>query len=203
MFQHYIRLVHMAQWQHEQFKICNDIFYHETILSVVDFAENYTLQPHNEIQSQYYHLDQVRTMVHITYRHGPDSSEEKQVRLKESHVYISDHQTHNFCYVQHFFQLFYDRLIAMGIPFCQHWIWSEGCEGQFKNECVFEWFSLLHIKYKVSHLWTYFDTGHGKWEHDGVGTCMKMKLQREQMNFAGENLQDVASIVNWCTIVMG
>ena len=80
----------MAQWQDEQFKLCRDTFPLGTILSVVDFAENYSLQPQNEIQSQYYHLEQVSRMVHITYRHGPDSTEENHMILKESHFYISD-----------------------------------------------------------------------------------------------------------------
>ena len=62
----------MARWQDEQFKICQDTFPLRKILSVVDFAENYTLQPQNEIQSQYYHSEQVSIMVHIMYRHGQD-----------------------------------------------------------------------------------------------------------------------------------
>ena len=92
--QQYIQHVDMAWWQDEQFKICWDTFPLGTILSVVYFAENYTLQPQNEIQSQYYHSKQVSIMVHITYRHGQDSSEEKCVILKESHFYISDDRTH-------------------------------------------------------------------------------------------------------------
>ena len=79
--QQYIQHVDMAQWQAEQFRICRDTFPLGTILSVVDFAENYTLQPQNEIQSQYYHSEQVSIMVHIRYRHGPDSNEEKRVIL--------------------------------------------------------------------------------------------------------------------------
>ena len=33
-------------------------------------------------------------MVHITYQHGPDSNEEKDVILKEIHFYIIDECTH-------------------------------------------------------------------------------------------------------------
>ena len=90
----------MAWWQDDQFKICRDTFPLRTILSVVDFAENYTLQPQNVIQSQYYHSDQVSIMVHITYGHGPYRNEEKHVILKEIHFYISDEQTHDIHYVQ-------------------------------------------------------------------------------------------------------
>ena len=109
----------MEQWQDEQFKIFQDTFPLKTILSVVDFAENYTLQPQNEIQSQYYHSEQVSIMVHITYRHGQDSNEEKRVILKESHFYISDDRTHeitNTCMHQHHHALlFHDQFQSSSI----------------------------------------------------------------------------------------
>ena len=201
--QQYIKHVDMARWQDEQFRICRDTFPLGTILSVVDFAENYTLQPQNEIQSQYYHSEQVSIMVHITYRHGPDSTEEKRVIVKESHFYISDDRTHDIHYVQHCFKLFYDHVIAMDIPFYRHLIWSDGCAGQFKNARVFLWLCSLHIKYKVPHIWNYFETGHGKGEHDGAGACIKTALRREEMKFTGARLRDAASIVKWCASVMG
>ena len=50
--QDYIQHIHMAWWKDEQFKQCRDMFPLGTILSVVEFVENYTLQPQNEIQSQ-------------------------------------------------------------------------------------------------------------------------------------------------------
>ena len=40
-------------------------------------------------------------MVHITYRHGEDSTEEKRVILKEYHFYISDDMCHDLDFVQH------------------------------------------------------------------------------------------------------
>lgn len=57
----------------------------------------------------------------------------------------------------------------MGIPFCQHWIWLDGYVVQLKDAHVFQWLSLLNIKYKVPHLWRYFETRHRKGKHDGVG----------------------------------
>ena len=95
-------------------------------------------------------------MVHITYRHVQDSNEEKCVILKERHFYISEDQTHEIHYVQHCSKLFYDHVIAMDIPYL---IWSYGCAGQFKNAHVFQWLCLLHIKYKLPHIWNYFETG--------------------------------------------
>ena len=39
----YIQHVRLARWQDEKFRICRDTFPCGTILSVVDFFENYTL----------------------------------------------------------------------------------------------------------------------------------------------------------------
>ena len=57
-------------------------------------------------------------------------------------------------------------------------------------------------KYNMPHLWSYFEIGHGKGEHDGAGSCIKTTLRREQMKFTGTSLQDAESIVKWCTTVM-
>ena len=83
-----------------------DTFSIGTILSMVDFVEKYTLQLKNEIQSQYYHSYQVNIMVHTTYRHGANSTEEKMVILKEYHFYISDDRCHDLPFLQRIFQLF-------------------------------------------------------------------------------------------------
>ena len=91
----------------------------------------------------------------------------------------------------------------MDISFYRHFIWSDGCAGQFKNARVFELLCLLHIKYNVPHVWNYFETGHGKGEHDGAGAYIKTTLRREEMKFTGALLQDTATIVEWCASVMG
>ena len=62
---------------------------------------------------------------------------------------------------------------------------------------------LLHIKYKLPHKWNYFETGHGKGEHNGTSACIKISLWREEMKFAGAQLQDTASIEKLCASVMG
>jgi hypothetical protein len=58
----------------------------------------------------------------------------------------------------------------------QHWIWSDGCANQLKNDCVFQWLCILHKKLKVPHICNYFESGHGKGEHDGAGACIKRVL---------------------------
>ena len=54
-------------------------------------------------------------MVHITYRHGPNSSEEQREILKEYHFFISEDRCHDFHYVRHCFIMFYDHLKGKNI----------------------------------------------------------------------------------------
>jgi hypothetical protein len=74
-----------------------------TILSHVDFVENYTFAPQNEIQTEYFHSFQITIFVHICYRVNPEfgtTPEEPRI-LKDNHFYISDDDNHDTLFVQH------------------------------------------------------------------------------------------------------
>ena len=47
----YAKHSHRSQWLDQKFRMCKETFLIGTIISVVDFDENYTLQPQNETQS--------------------------------------------------------------------------------------------------------------------------------------------------------
>ena len=49
-FQNFIKHNFVYQWQATQFKNCVTEFPSDVIVSVVDFAENYTIKEQNEIQ---------------------------------------------------------------------------------------------------------------------------------------------------------
>ena len=89
----------------------------DTILSVVDFVENYTLQPQNEVQAKYYTSQQVSIFVHITFMHSPTSTEDDRKILREYHFYISDDRSHSTEFVHGCFQLFYGDLANRGITY--------------------------------------------------------------------------------------
>ena len=94
-----------------------EIFPTRTILSIVHFAENYTFSTQKEIQSEYYHFDQVSIFVHVLYRHsqqyvdGIEITCDNRDVIKEYHFYISDDRTHDTHFVQHCIEKkFYDSL---------------------------------------------------------------------------------------------
>ena len=86
----YARHTHRAQWLDLQFKLCKDMFPLDTIFLVIDFVENYTLQPQNEVQAKYYTSQYVSIFIHITFMHSPKSIEDDRKILREYHFYISD-----------------------------------------------------------------------------------------------------------------
>ena len=98
------------------------MFFHRgTIFSVVDFVENYTFEAQKEIQSEYYHSDQVSIFFHVLYRHAQQNvddierTNDNRRLIKEYHFYINDDHTHDTHYVQHCFDIIYGSLKTHGV----------------------------------------------------------------------------------------
>jgi hypothetical protein len=56
------------------------------ILLVVDFVQNYTFAAQKEIQSEYYHFDQVSIIFHVIYRHSQQSVDNIENTNENRHV---------------------------------------------------------------------------------------------------------------------
>jgi hypothetical protein len=90
--QAFIKHNYVVCWQDAQCSLAMEMLQAGTILSHVDFAENYTFVPQNEIQTEYFHFFQITIFVHICYMVNPNfgaNPEEPRI-LKDSHFYISD-----------------------------------------------------------------------------------------------------------------
>lgn len=70
LIQPYIQHSFFAKWQAQKFQTLRDTFPLGTILSVVDFIENYSFVHQKEIQLEYYFSKQITIMVHVCYRHA-------------------------------------------------------------------------------------------------------------------------------------
>ena len=51
----------------------------------------------------------------------------------------------------------------------------------------------------MPHIWNFFESDHEKWEHDGVGACVRRALVKEQLKILGVEILDARSIVDWCS----
>ena len=71
---------------------------------MVDFVENYTFEAQKEMQSEYYHSDQVSIFFHVLYRHSQqnvddiEKTNDNRHVIKEYHFYISDDRMHDTHY---------------------------------------------------------------------------------------------------------
>ena len=197
---------YVASWQDYQFKELLSSVPPSTLISCIDFSENYTLKVQNEIQSMHWHNDQVTILVHITYRLNPtwDSDSNEPLLLKEIHYYLSDDRTHDSLYVQHCLMLNWEHVKEQGFTPINHIVWSDGCSGQFKSARA--WYFISRYPKLTSSAtlldgcqmsWNYFGSGHGKGEVDGASALLKREIRMEQLKPDGRKLQSAAEIVQF------
>lgn len=196
----------IASWQDLQFKELFSSVPPGTIISCVDFSENYSMKIQNEIQSMHWRSQQVSILVHITFRLNPiwTLCGVEPYLLKEVHYYISDDKQHDSLFVQHAFMLHWGYLKSEGFEPANHIVWSDGCSGQFKSARAWYFisrFPSLTVSAKLPEgcqmCWNYFASGHGKGEVDGAGALLKRKLYKEQIKPNARQLQSASQVVRF------
>jgi hypothetical protein len=133
-------LVHNFQyrWQAQQHDICMKSFPRGTIVSSIDFSENYSFKMQNEIQTQHWDNRQCTLLILVTYRHRADAdcmeaTVGRSVSLAQNevgdrdiiadyHFFISDDNNHDTLMVQHCMDLHWNWMKDQGIRFNQHWV---------------------------------------------------------------------------------
>lgn len=198
---------YIATWQDYQFKELFSSLSKDTVISCVDFSENYSMKVQNETQSMHWRSVQVSILVHITYRLNPDWSNENDepLLLKEVHYYVSDDKVHDSLYVQHCFLMHWDFMKAQGFVPRNHTVWSDGCSGQFKSARAWYFISRYPsltvtdgvLPEGCQMLWNYFASGHGKGEVDGAGALCKREVRKEQLKPNGRCIQNAEQMVRF------
>ncbi|KAG0631145.1 hypothetical protein M758_1G230800 [Ceratodon purpureus] len=202
----------VARWQDTKFKQSVQDLKPGEVLSLIDFAENYSYKGQSEIQSQHWFSFQCTILVHITYRindsHNPEDPQSKRLST-EYHYYISDDRVHDSLFVQHCLMLHWSALVAAGKIPSRHIVWSDGCASQFKGAKAF-FFVAKYPSLTVSDNlptgckldWNYWGTGHGKGPHDGAGACVKRALRKEQLKEDSVKLHNATDVVSFLRVEM-
>lgn len=178
------------RWQAKQFKLCLGTFPDDVVVSVIDFAENYSFKEQHEIQSMHWYSNQVTILVHIIYCRSSGGEV-----LKTTHFYISDDKVHDTLFVQHCLLLNDAWLNDSGWRAKRHWVWSDGCAAQFKAKRPFYFVTRYFQLTGKEMCWNFFVSGHGKGEHDGAGAVIKRALTHEQLKVDGTPLKCAADVV--------
>ena len=198
--QFFVRHSFVAKWEDEQFRTCLRTSPADTMVSVIDYAENYSFEVQNEVQSMHWHSYQISILVHITYVRNPhpDTEDESTRNITSYHFYISDDMLHDSYFVQHCLLLHWESVVQGGFTPKHHWIWSDGCANQFKSRVP--WYFVARypeITRGCTCMWSFFGTGHGKGPHDGAGAVLKRYIRTAQLDINGLKLQCVAEVVSF------
>jgi len=106
----------VAKWEDDQFKTGLAKISTDTMISVIDFAESYSFEVQNEVQSMHWHSYQVSILVHISWVKNPHPNlEDKSTRnIMQYHFYISDDRKQNSYFVQHCLQMHWEFVLEEG-----------------------------------------------------------------------------------------
>jgi hypothetical protein len=134
----------VAKWQDSAFKDCLETLREGEVMSLIDFAENYSFKGQDEVQSQHWYNFQLTILVHITYIRNLEYNLEDPTSKKfrtDYYYYISDDKQHDSLFVQFCLTKHWDILVGNGEAPLRHVVWSNGCASQFKGSKV--WFYVV------------------------------------------------------------
>ncbi|KAL3696603.1 hypothetical protein R1sor_010679 [Riccia sorocarpa] len=157
----------IARWQGEQYRACLATFPRGTVVSSIDFSENYTFKVQNEVQSLHWDNKQITMLVLITRRHKDDTVGAEQPEpdtrelVSDYHFFISDDFS-LLSSLQHCLDKHWTWMAENNILVNRHWMWSDGCAAQFKACRPFFFVSKYYNKYGAPLTWHFHGSGHGK-----------------------------------------
>ena len=95
--QFFVQHSFVARWEDHQFRQCLENFPEDMIVSIVNFAENYSFEVQNKVQSMRWHSYQVTILVHISFMRNPNPylNDDSSKTLVKYHFYISDDRKHD------------------------------------------------------------------------------------------------------------
>lgn len=169
-----------AMYQHKMEQMLADHLPIDHCLVVMDFSENISLQPQDEIESAHWTTKQVTLHPIFIQRHDINSTSENPIIRKESLVVISDSLTHNADTVYAFTSQLFAHLSQNPGP-CPIKVihrYSDNCATQYKSKYAFQHMQLIEQNFEVKVIYNYTESGHGKGPSDGIGAAVKKKLER-------------------------
>ncbi|CAC5395762.1 unnamed protein product [Mytilus coruscus] len=134
----------------------------------MDFAENYSCQTLEEIQSAYWNASMVTLHPTITYVRSTDGS-----IVHFSTVYVSSVLQHNASMVYAILKDLINHLKDDNPELTNIHFWTDSPTSQYRNKSIFDLISSCETKFSIKASWHYFECGHGKGPCDGIGGTTK------------------------------
>ena len=147
----------------------------------MDFSENISQVPQDEIESAHFTTKQVTLHpVHVV-RNAADSTPEEPNIINKSLVILSDSLSHNadavFAFTKHLLTHIRDNPGPCPIRVLHRF--TDNCACQYKCKSAFAHIGQqLEAEHYIRVIYHFTESGHGKGPSDGIGAAIKMRLQR-------------------------
>jgi hypothetical protein len=182
----------VAKWQYDQFRLLKENLPANTLLTVVDFSENYRCSYQDEISAAYYMYSQVTLHPVQCYYHSSDDTDEI---VQEAVVYLSDDLVHDHTAVSVFNEHLYKHLEeTRQITIEKHVQFSDGCAAQYKGKNTFADIEKMTLPTERC----FFGSRHGKGPCDALGGLVKNCASRHVKSRKGviANAEDMLTFAN-------
>ena len=185
-----------ANWQQNAFdEVRRSPLKDGTVLTVNDFAENYSCFYQEEVQSAHWHYQQVSlhpTVAYYKCKLCPDT-------VVESLVFISNDLKHDHHAVHRFNQITVKHLQEeRGLDLKKLIQWSDGCAAQYKSKGPFADLAASNLDFPGVELQrNYFGSRHGKGPSDGESAVIKHRVTTA-VKGEGKVVSNAEEFYNYC-----
>lgn len=163
----------VARWQQKAFSsLAKELPVNWVVLNL-DFAENYSCENQNEIQSAYWGHNQVTIHPIVTYYNFPKCT----IYTQEVLIFVSDDLTHDSHAVAAFLKTANQHLRERGLNIEREIIFSDGCAGQYKSDTPFIDVSYAELDFGFPIEKHFYGSRQGKGPSDGAGAVIKKCCQ--------------------------
>ncbi|XP_071481542.1 uncharacterized protein [Diadema antillarum] len=189
-----------ARWQQKQFALISSCPPPSAIVTVMDFAENYTCIMQEEVQSAHWYQSQVTVHPFVSYYNCENAKcDNTSSRIREAVIVITDDNKHDHHAVNHFVRMVSDHLHERA-PKANHLIqFSDGCGAQYKSRTP-----LTDVSFGTRELpfdtveRHFFGSRHGKNPCDGEGGVVKHVVRNVVKANTSIVVTDSHSFLNAC-----
>ncbi|KAJ8048235.1 hypothetical protein HOLleu_00469 [Holothuria leucospilota] len=149
---------------------CKDSLPKDECVVQMDFAENYTCVPLEEVQSGYWNQESVTLHPTVIYYRDTESNTLKH----HSYVAVSDDRGHNTSTIKAILDSLVPRVTKLAPDIKRIHYWTDSPTAQYRNKTIFSIVADHHTIFDgIYATWNYFESGHGKGPCDGVGGTVK------------------------------
>ena len=162
------------------------------VVAQMDFAENFTCQSQDEVQSAYWNSTAVSLHPVVVYYKADDHDEPQH----KNYIFISDVLQHNARAVTAIMSMLVPRILRdlPGTTRIQYW--TDSPSSQYRNRYIFDVLCRHEQLFGIKASWHFFESGHGKGPCDSLGGAAKRHAS-EAVRQGKTTIQDAHDFFNW------